>query len=325
MVRFGVMTDLHTDIIHDAKVRVNEFVREVNENDCDFAIQLGDFIQPEFIGSYSCKEDRVSAVMKNVLAGKGLSPKEKQEIWKEFKLLNCPLYHVLGNHDLDLYSKEEILKYWGVKSSTYSFDSKDFHFIVLDANYGVEDSKAISFERGNYMKWYFQKVEPFPYIPKEQLQWLEDDLKKTDKPSIVFCHEGVNGGFLNAINHEEIFDTLKKAPFGVRCCFCGHKHEDLLEEEDGIPVYFVNSMSGYSVPAQFAKKRFSEEIEEHYPNVRYMCVYEKPLYVIVTVDKSAITIEGRNSNFVQPSPQEAGVKFDEGNITFSAKTSSVKL
>ena len=325
MIKFAVMTDLHTDIIHDAPKRVQAFVEAANAESCDFAIQLGDFMQPEFIGSYQCSESRVSPVMKNILAGLGMSAEEKREIWSIFHGLNCPLYHVIGNHDLDLYSKNEIIDYWKMIGPYYSFDINDYHFIVLDANFGLENNETIAFCRGNYMKWMFAKDEPFPYIPKEELLWLENDLASTDKKSIIFSHEGINSGFLNAINYKEIFDILKAAPNGVALCICGHKHQDLLEYEDNIPVYCLNSMSGYAVPAQFAVRRFSEEIENSYPNVQYMCPYENPLYIIVTIDEATIRITGRNSRFIAPGPIESGVHFEEGDVVFASKASGASI
>ncbi len=324
MIRFAVMTDLHTDIIHDAQRRVHAFVQEANAAGCDFAIQLGDFIQPEFIGAADCSKDRISAVMTNILAGKGMQAEEKRRLWEELREFHGSLYHVLGNHDLDLYTKEEIMSYWGMPAPYYSFDREDIHFVVLDANYAEENGREIPFARGNYMKWMFQEKEPFPCVPESELSWLKQDLQNTDKPSVVFCHEGLNGGFLNAVNHERIFEVLKNAPSGVLLCICGHKHENLFEEEQGIPVYYVNSMSGYSVPPAYARKRFDEETEARYPNVQYMCAYKDPLFVIVSVDEEKISIKGRSSSFVPPSPQEIPVKLNPV-ITYSAEAASVEI
>ncbi len=325
MIRFAVMTDLHTDIIHDGRRRVHDFVQEANRCGCDFIIQLGDFIQPEFIGSCVCSKDRISAVMTNILAGKGLRAQEKQAIWEELRKFHGSLCHVIGNHDLDLYTKEEIMHYWGMTAPYYSFDQKGFHFVVLDANYGEENGQEISFARGNYMKWMFREKEPFPYIPQKELEWLEQDLQNTDKPTIVFSHEGLNEGFLNAVNHEQIFEILKNAPAGVLLCICGHKHENRFESEQGIPAYFVNSMSGYSVPPMYAQKRFPDEIEDRYPNVKYMCVYEDPLFAVVTIDAEKISIQGRSSAFVPPSPQEMNMTLGGGKIKFSAEAGSVEI
>lgn len=325
LVKFAVMTDLHAEIIHDAERRLEIFTKAVNESGCDFAIELGDFIAPGHKGAYTCSEDRVNPAMRNEFLGLGRYPGKRSELFKILEKLPCPLYHVLGNHDLDLHTKEEVMESLGMERPYYSFDVKEVHFVVLDANFVYEDGKAVEFSRGNYMKWLFQKAEPFPYLPPEELNWLSEDLQRTEFPSVVFCHEGLNGGFLNALNHEEVFDVLKAAPHGVKLCLAGHKHQDLLEEEEGIPCYYVNSISGYSVPAKFACRRFSEEIETDYPNVQYMCVYEDPLYVIVTMDESGIEIRGQSTSFVPPDPETAGVHFERKEIVLTPTASSCHL
>ena len=71
MVKFAILTDLHAEIVHDAERRIDAFVEAANKENVDFAIQLGDFIQPPFKGSYNCAEDKVSPVMKNILENKG--------------------------------------------------------------------------------------------------------------------------------------------------------------------------------------------------------------------------------------------------------------
>lgn len=327
MIKVAVMTDLHVDIVHDAQFRIDTFIKRANEEKVDFAIQLGDFIQPPFKGSYICAEDRVSPVMRNTLEDKGNNAACRVKLLESFEKLNAPFYHVLGNHDLDLYTKEEVMDFWKMKSKYYSFDVKDYHFIVLDANFANPDGEVVDFEKGNYMKWMFRGNEPFPFIPDDELSWLEEDLSKTDKPSIVFCHEGLNDAFLNVINYEQVFDVLSKAPNGVKLCINGHKHQDLLEEQNGIPVYSVNSISGYSVPPQFAAHRFDKETENRYPSVQYMCVYTDPLFVIITIDEDEVHIEGAKTSFVEPTPEEVGVNFPNPTIilTPTATSADIKL
>lgn len=42
-VTFGIITDIHTDIIHDGLHRLNTFLEVANKNKVDFVIDLGDF------------------------------------------------------------------------------------------------------------------------------------------------------------------------------------------------------------------------------------------------------------------------------------------
>ena len=46
LVRFGVMTDVHKDVIHDADQRLEVFINRMTQLRPDFVIQLGDFCIP---------------------------------------------------------------------------------------------------------------------------------------------------------------------------------------------------------------------------------------------------------------------------------------
>lgn len=324
-MKFAVMTDLHTDIIHDAEVRLDSFVSACLQNKVDFAVQLGDFIQPPGPYRYTCNKDRVTMYMKNILNGRGLSKQEKSRLFDKLTKAGIDVYHVLGNHDLDFHSKDDVVKYLGMPGGYYSFDRCGYHFVVLDVNYMCKDGVVTDFEYGNYQNYMFMPDEPFPYVPEAELNWLKDDLDKALYPTIVFSHEGVNEGFLNALNYKEIFDIFENAPNKVILCMNGHKHEDMHTLERNIPVYSLNSISGYSVPPAFEARRFDDAIEDKYPNVKYMCVYKEPLYCLVTIDESYIDITGRDGSFVKPTPDELNVHFDEGDIVIVPTASSVRF
>ena len=99
---FGVITDVHKDVIHDADGRLRSFVEHMKEERVDFIVQLGDF-----------------AVPKNSNDG-------FLEIWNSFP---GPRYHVLGNHDTDGgYSRKQVVAKWGIPDRYYSFDRNGFHF-----------------------------------------------------------------------------------------------------------------------------------------------------------------------------------------------------
>ncbi|NME68141.1 metallophosphoesterase family protein [Flammeovirga aprica] len=107
-VKFAVCTDVHQDIIHDAPERLQTFVEHAQKEDVDFIIQLGDFCYPK------TQNDGFL------------------NVWNSF---SGPKYHVLGNHDMDISSKNESMKYTGMEKSFYSFDECGFHFVVLDPNF----------------------------------------------------------------------------------------------------------------------------------------------------------------------------------------------
>lgn len=107
-VRFGVITDVHQDIMHDAVERVTAFVEAMVAAKVDFIVQLGDFCIP---------------AEKN---------REFLAAWNRFP---GPRWHVLGNHDMDGGKKrEEAVAFLGMPSRYYHFDAGGVRFVVLDGN-----------------------------------------------------------------------------------------------------------------------------------------------------------------------------------------------
>ena len=107
-VRFGVITDVHQDVMHDGHERLERFVEAMQLANVDFIIQLGDFCVPH---------PRNSGFM---------------EIWKSFQ---GPRYHVLGNHDMDGgYQRQHTVQYYQMPDRFYTFDAGPIRGIVLDTN-----------------------------------------------------------------------------------------------------------------------------------------------------------------------------------------------
>lgn len=316
-VTFGVMTDLHSEIIHDAEKRIEAFTTACAQNHVDFGVQLGDFTLPDWKGYYLCEEERVSDNLRNTLSLEEKTRAKRRGLLNLLSGHEFSTYHVLGNHDMDLHSIREVLDFYGMENASYSFDQNGFHFVVLDTNYGLKDGKEFSFEHGLYRNWVYQPEEPYPYVPKKELMWLEKDLENTDKPVILLSHSGLNGAFLNVLNHEEVFDILTQTPGKVILCINGHKHQDILAYERGIPVVTINSISGVILHPKYARERFDRETEETYPNLKCMAVYSEPLFAMVTIDENTITIKGKQTTFVPPSPQDLGARYKTGELTAS--------
>ena len=112
-LRFGVIADVHKDVMHDADQRLQVFIDEMTKRKVDFILQLGDFCIPT--------SDNLGFM----------------EIWNSFRGRR---YHVLGNHDTDgnetdhpeRFKRETTVEYWGMKDRYYSFDHRGIHFVVLD-------------------------------------------------------------------------------------------------------------------------------------------------------------------------------------------------
>src|SRR5882762_7470703 len=45
-IRFGICADIHQDIMHDGEKRLQVFIDDMQKQNVDFIIQLGDFCRP---------------------------------------------------------------------------------------------------------------------------------------------------------------------------------------------------------------------------------------------------------------------------------------
>lgn len=119
-------------------------------------------------------------------------------------------YHVLGNHEFDYATKNEIIQRQEMPGPYYSFDCGAYHFIVLDCNFIRKEGKFIDFGKANY---YIAK-ESRDLIHPEQIAWLEEDIQKTDKPVIIFSHQTFDDIIIRGSNpvpnRSEVRKLIKK-------------------------------------------------------------------------------------------------------------------
>ncbi len=287
VVRFGLMTDVHKDVIHDADHRLGVFIKRMKKWQPDFIIQLGDFCIP--------------------------IPENQKflNIWNRFE---GPRYHVLGNHDMDgdgnhrpdrayAFTPEETMAFLAMKKRYYSFDVQGIHFIVLDGN-----------EQGPGQAPYYR------YILDEQATWLREDLAATTFPTVVFIHQSLerdldgvgNQGAIRAILEQP---KLKSGEGKVIACFSGHHHRDYVREVHGILYPQMNSMSYHWLGEKFIHDSYGPEIAKKHPDLKYTAPYKDPLYARVTIDQKRgfLQIEGVKSQFVGPSPWELGASREKLN------------
>jgi calcineurin-like phosphoesterase family protein len=287
-VRFGICTDVHKDIMHDADERLSAFIEKAKVSDVDFIIQLGDFCRP-----YEYNKGFLG-------------------IWNSFP---GDKYHVLGNHETDGgFTREQSIDFLGSRAKYYSFDKNNFHFIVLDGNdVNPSPDKVPGYPR---------------YIGKEQEEWLVNDLKSTKKQTIIFSHQSLEGdGIENRAEIRKILeDENNSAGFKkVIACFSGHHHTDYAGQINEIFYIQINSMSYSWVGEKFMKVRYSDEIDKEYPWIKYTIPYKDPLFAIVEISKGTISIDGVKSEFVGPGPEELGIPERPVNDKIVSEISSRKL
>jgi len=271
IVRFGVCTDVHKDIMHDADERLSIFIADAKERNLDFIIQLGDFVRPY---DYNL---------------------EFMDIWNSYP---GEKYHVVGNHEPDGgFDMSRVVEYLGMPGRYYSFDKGGFRFIVLDGNeINPSPDRPSGYSR---------------FIGEEQLSWMVGEIRESNGRVVIFSHQSLeneggieNGKFIRSLLEEE--NRLAGYNKAI-VCFSGHHHTDYATEINGIHYVQINSMSYNWVGDNYQVIRYSEEINEQYPWIKYTIPYADPLYAFVEIDNHAITIEGKETSFVGPGPEELGM------------------
>jgi len=225
--RFGIVTDCH---YADADTRNGRYYRQslgklaecvelMNAERVDFLVELGDF-----------KDENATAVEEKTIS-------YLRAIEKVFQKFAGPTYHVLGNHDMDSISKKQFLsnvENSGIDStkSYYSFDSKGFHFVVLDANFRKD---GVDYDHGNF-SWSDAN------IPKYELNWLAEDLAGARGPVIVFVHQVFDGKDAHQIKNADKAREVLEASGKVAAVFQGHKHKGGYSEIKEIGYYTLKAV-----------------------------------------------------------------------------------
>ena len=276
-VKFAVISDLHSEYIHDSAQRIEKFLETARKNKVDFCIQLGDFCPP---------------------GDKNLEHKRK--IFDLIDSYNIPFYHLLGNHDMDANSKKEVLDFIGCKKSYYSFDCKDTHFVVLDTCFCELSGELLDYDYGNYKKAQQEKIS---VLSEKQLEWLINDIEKTDLPCVFFSHHSLTDSRASICNTSRFQEVLKHFSDKIVASFNGHEHVDRAILSNGLWYYCVNSASYYWCGSKYSHKTYGEEIEEQHPLLRKVFPFKDPLFAIVHIDGEFINISGFDSCFVGLSPE----------------------
>ena len=279
-VKFVIASDLHAPDVPYGDKRMQDVVDAANREQADFLIQLGDFIRMDSVSQPLAK------------------------IWDGYK---GEKYHVLGNHDLDRYSKEEYVKGFGMPGRYYSFDKGNFHFIVLDGNNIYHDGKYIPYNKANYGAFGRDKID---YMDPEQMEWLKQDLRATKKRCILFSHESIDTELENRKEVQRILEEAnEEAGFKkVVLAFSGHNHSNYTKVINGITYVQINSASYVWIgkPTQ-TEKRYPKEINDKYMLMANSMSFDKTLYATVTLTEDGAEIKGTQAKFLSPQPAEIGL------------------
>ena len=223
---FAFLTDIHlNNKAEDCFLGFETAVKHAKNNGSHFLITGGDNVDIDVLGN---KQD------------------EAEELYKKLKntmnKVDIDIYPTIGNHDrfMDLDKNSEYFnegmfeKY--ITKSYYSFDYKDWHFIVLNSAQTC---------KGKYC------------IDQQQILWLNKDLQKLspETPIVVSAHipflsvyypalEGKYKATDTFSNFKEVWDMFEN--YNLKLVLQGHMH--LYEE---IKVKDVQFITGGAVSASW--------------------------------------------------------------------------
>lgn len=219
-----------------------------------------------------------------------------------FNAFAGPKYHVLGNHDMDGgFKREQAMEFWGMKARYYSYNLGGFHFIVLDGNDRPEGWKS-----------------GYPhYLAADQVEWLKQDLEKTQLSTFIFSHQSLERPM--CIDNQEAVRAILEAakmPDGKRkvaACFNGHWHIDHERVINGIPYVHVNSASYYYLERKWKNGKVDPAIPKNFDLWANSAGYTKPLFTVLEIDPAAgkFSMRGMKAEWLGPSPQELNYKSSE--------------
>lgn len=235
ILRAGIITDIHRTTKADSTTRIYSasmdkmkvFIQAMKKEKPAFIIELGDFVDTLAPGTDPAANLR--------------------EIENLYTSFDGPAYHVLGNHDFDNLKREAFLS--GVTNTGiekgrtyYSYDAGGVHCIVLDADYTPDKFRPYDMNTPEDTFWTWVDT----IIPPQEMEWLKEDLKKTDKPVIVFSHQTLDRvdeqdhNIKNASAVRAVLEDSGK----VLAVISGHDHQGGYSNIKGIHYVVLNGNVG---------------------------------------------------------------------------------
>lgn len=295
-MKFAMFSDLHYDAIPDGDTRIEEIITYAKKAKADFIIDLGDLCYPL---------------------------NENKRVLEKFKSSELLCYFTVGNHNMDRVTVDEVIDFFNLERSYYSFIKENIKFIILDANFINKKTDVIPYCKRNYDKY----NDEYPYIPKEEIEWLKKELEDDDMYYIIISHQSLSNDFQKrgVSNRNEIRAILEERNLsGRKILFCvnGHDHGADCKVINNIYYYTLNSTS-YIWHGTKEVFNYSYEIHKKYPYLKDLILYKEALHVIVNIDNEMnVSIEGINGNYQKHSPNDIGLTKTWNGVSIEAKTPS---
>ena len=289
MIKFMAFGDLHYDDVPDGDRRIDELLEHIQMENPDFVISLGDLCRPV--------------------------PKNREAVLRKLHSIGVPLYYVIGNHETDVYCLEEVMEFYSLEKSYYSFAYGDVTFLVLNSCYFRKNGEEYPYHNKNYK----EDMALYPMIPSDEIEWMKNELDNQRNYVIFSHHSLVNSfrdrGVYNRNTVRELFQGKH-----VLLCMNGHDHGDSFSVVNEIPYYTVNSSAYVWCGCQIMR---SELLREKYAHLNGLLLYKQPLYVNVEIEDDEIRIQGVNGEYLSVTPDDVGLSDYRWNgVSIKPQTSS---
>jgi 3',5'-cyclic-AMP phosphodiesterase len=274
IVRLGLISDVHLDVMHDGPERLRQFVDAATRWKADAIIELGDFCTPK-------PATRATADVFESFAGRK--------------------FHVIGNHDTDGgFKRDQVVEYHRMPGRYYSFDLRGIHGVVLDAN-DVPPGHTSGYPShidDPQIEWLRED------LAKTRLPVFVFSHQSLERPTCIRSQEKVR----TVLEQARRADGSRK----VAACLNGHWHIDHWRLINEIPYIHINSASYYWMGSEFRRQRYTPEIEKAYPVLPRTAPYRDPLFTLLEIDgaRGKFTLSPAQTDWVGPSPQECGLKHE---------------
>lgn len=245
---------------------LSAFWKRAEETGCEFIIHAGDFT--------NCRDTHKPLI-------------------DAYNSLPIPSYHVLGNHDADNATYEDVLRLYRMPSGYYYFDHGGYRIIATNTNfYRDENGEYVNYSMGNYIKYPRERE----YMSPAQLLWLREAIESAPGPCLILGHAGLERP--DGVKEQDevraiINEANRRRPHSVLACMNGHHHRDFHRVLDGVLYMEVNA-----VAFDWLEKRhdcYPAALCEEITSLSHTVVYNDPLCAVVTVEGTTVRVEGTES------------------------------
>ena len=226
----------------DSPAKLRASVDQLNQEDIEFSVHLGDFIDKDW--------------------------KSFDVVEPIYQSLKKPAYYVLGNHDYSVADDKKALVHTrlGMKSRYYDFTVKGWRFVALDGNdisfhaYPV-DSDEYRAASAYYLNHKITSPKWNGAIGAAQVKWLEGVLKDAaakGESVVLMAHFPVYPANVhNLWNAREIVSITEANPC-VKAYINGHNHSGNYGEKNGVHYVTFKGMVD-TAETSFATVEVTEE------------------------------------------------------------------